>query len=111
MEKGVQSHGKKPETALYHHSLIKILLVAEIRKRKWSWEDFLIEAFPGQETQIKGWQHVVGQSLKINDAMPPSKSEYSPTHSPIPGSEPSHTTADNLNNGTSKGSEEILLGS
>lgn len=60
MAKRIQSYSKKPETALYHHSLIKILLVAELKKQKRSWEDFLIEAFPGQETQTKGRQHAIG---------------------------------------------------
>jgi len=50
MAKGVQSKGKKLKTSLYHHSLIKILIVAELSKRKKSWEEFLIENFPGEET-------------------------------------------------------------
>jgi len=107
MAKGVYSHDKKPKIALYHHSLIKILLVSKLKKWKRSWEDFLIEAFPGQETQTKGRQHVVGRSLKIDDATPPSKSMSTPTHSPTPSSEPPHTAANSLRDGTGKVSMEI----
>lgn len=49
MARGVQSEGKKSETSLYHHSLINILIVVELSKRKKSWEDFLIENLLGEE--------------------------------------------------------------
>lgn len=47
MVRGVQSKGKKSNNSLYHHSLIKILIVAKLSKRKKSLEDFLIENFLG----------------------------------------------------------------
>jgi len=80
-------------------------------EQKRSWEDFLIEEFPKQQTQTKGKQHVVGCSLKIDDALPPSKSESTPTQSPTSGSEPPHTTTDSLKDGIRKGSVEISLAS
>jgi len=53
MARGVKYESKKPETSLYHHSLIKILIVAELSKRNNSSEDLLIENLPGEETQVK----------------------------------------------------------
>lgn len=49
MARGVKSKGKKPNTFLYFHNLIKILIVAKLTKRKNSCEDFLIENFLGEE--------------------------------------------------------------
>lgn len=38
MARGVQSEGNNPETAIYHHSLIKMIIVVELSKRRKSWK-------------------------------------------------------------------------
>lgn len=111
MARGVQLQGRKPRTALYHHSLIKILLVAELKKRKKSWEDFLIEEFPGQEGQTKGWKRAVGRSLKLDDATPLSKFESTSIHSPTPISELPEISNDYLKDGKKWVHVEALVGS
>lgn len=45
MLKGVKSMFKKLETSLYHHGLIKLLIVHELRKRNGSWKNFLPKYF------------------------------------------------------------------
>lgn len=64
MSKELQSERENPVTSLYHRSLIKMVVVTKLKNSWRSWEDFLIENFPGKETRFKGWKQLVGQSLK-----------------------------------------------
>lgn len=65
MARGVKSKGKKLDTSLYHHSLIKILIVAELSKRKKSWEDIPIEKFLGEETRVKVETETCGKNFEV----------------------------------------------
>lgn len=59
MARGVQFESKNSETSIYHHSLIKIIIVTELSKRRRTWEDFLIENFHGEMMQFKGRQRLI----------------------------------------------------
>lgn len=51
--RGVQSTIKNLENSVCHHSLIKMLVVHELSRRKKSWEDFLWKVFYKKKTKSK----------------------------------------------------------
>jgi hypothetical protein len=63
---GFKSASKKPETSLYQHGLMKLLVFPELRKRDSSWKKFLIENFVhGTSKSIEG--SVIGEHSKGSD--------------------------------------------
>jgi hypothetical protein len=49
MARGVRSTSKKIETSLYHHGLMKLLVVSELKKRGSSWKQFITRYFTLEE--------------------------------------------------------------
>jgi hypothetical protein len=45
MVSGVKSASKKPKTIIYHHGMMELLVVYELRKRDSSWKKFLTKNF------------------------------------------------------------------
>jgi hypothetical protein len=41
MVRGVKSASKRPKTSLYHHGLMKLLVIHELRKQDISWKKLL----------------------------------------------------------------------
>ena len=39
----VRRNVENPTHSLYHHGLIKMVVLAELKKRNWTWEQFLYE--------------------------------------------------------------------
>jgi hypothetical protein len=63
MVRGVKSASKKLETSLYHHGMMKILVVHELRKWDISWKKFLTENF-SHETSKPVEGSVTGEQSK-----------------------------------------------
>jgi hypothetical protein len=49
MARGVRSTSKKIETSLYHHGLMKLLVVSELKKRGSRWKQFITRDFTLEE--------------------------------------------------------------
>jgi hypothetical protein len=45
MARGVKYSSNKPKTSIYHHGLMKLLVVHELRKRGCSWKKLLTHDF------------------------------------------------------------------
>ena len=43
MAKGVQKQGKSSDKIIYHHELIKMIVIHEIQKKNLSWKQFLLD--------------------------------------------------------------------
>jgi hypothetical protein len=64
--RGVKSTYKKPETSLYHHGMMKLLVVHELRKQDSSWKKFLTKNY-AQEISKSVEGSVTGEHSKGSD--------------------------------------------
>jgi hypothetical protein len=61
MVRGVKFSSKKPKTNLYHHGLMKLLVVHELRKRGNSWKKLLTENIAQEEVSKSMEENVTGE--------------------------------------------------
>ena len=50
----VQAHPEHTARSVYHHGLIKLLLISQLNREGWTWESFLSELGFEEKTKEKG---------------------------------------------------------
>jgi hypothetical protein len=78
----VRKNMENPSHSLFHHGLIKLLIVSELQKNNRTWEDFLYE-FLNPHLMIRAVKRAVNFKINPHSFPHPPKSKNPPTN-PIP---------------------------
>lgn len=58
MSTAAKERGANLEENLYHHGLVKIMLVEVLKDNNWTWEEFLAENYFAKNSDSHSWESV-----------------------------------------------------